>query len=365
MKKRTTDLILNKLHKGKFPPGGTSLLLLLLFLAGCGGETTEIQFSFQTMGTEASSRLFLPGSLPPKEAEEIVRSSFAEVNTALSTWSKDSEISRLSRAPADSAFSVSPLMQACLQKSRQLYEQSGGAFDPTAESLMRLWGFYRRKGVLPGQAALDSAMADLGQWRMEDNPARVIKEKPGTRFDLGGIAKGLAVDLALERLLKKGVRDGLIDLGGNLYCLGGAPGREDWRVGIRNPRNRDELFATVTVSGASVATSGSYERFVMIDGHRFGHIMNPATGRPAEGLLSATVIASEGILADGLSTTLFVLGPEKAMEFLREYYPQVDVVLVVAGEEGQKDIVMATAGLRGCLMLLPGFEESCRVVFTD
>ena len=365
MKKRTTDFCPAIQNTGKFPLVGTFLFLLLLLFSGCNQETEECGFSFETMGTQASLRLMLPPDLPAAEAIGIVQDSFEEVNTALSTWSPNSEISRLSRAAADSAVNISPLLQTCLSRSLLLYEQSGGAFDPTAESLMRLWGFYRRKGVLPGAAALDSALADLGQWQLKSNPARVVKEKPGTHFDLGGIAKGLAVDLAVQRLRKAGLRQGLLDLGGNLYCMGGAPGRDNWRVGIRNHRNRDELFATVTISQASVATSGSYERFVTIDGHHFGHIMNPATGRPAEGLLSATVIAKEGILADGLSTTLFVLGPEAAVQFLAEYYTDVDAVLVVPASAGDLDTVIATRGLRGRLNLLPGFENQYRIIFTD
>ncbi len=337
--------------------------LFTIWMAGCGRpSSSEHAFTFETMGTVASCQLTLPPDLPAIQAEAMVRETFAEVNTTLSTWLPNSEISRLSRAAADSAVSVSPLLRTCLLTSQQLHEKSAGAFDTTAESLMRLWGFYRRQGRLPGQAELDSALADLGQWRWEGQPGRVIKEKPGTQFDLGGIAKGLAVDLAAGRLRKAGVQNGLIDLGGNLYCLGGAPGRENWRVGIRNPNNRNELFALVTVTEVSVATSGSYERFVEIDGRRYGHIMNPATGRPAEGLLSATVIAEDGILADGLSTTLFVLGPHKAQLFLSKYYPQVEAVLVTPAETGELATVWATKGLRGRLSLQPGFEKQYQMV---
>jgi FAD:protein FMN transferase len=338
-------------------------LLALFLLAGCSGQPLDHSFTFETMGTVATCRLSLPAGLSAEESEKLVRGTFDEVNTRLSSWSPDSEVSRLSRAPMDSAFTVSPLLATCLRVSRQLQDRSGGAFDPTAESLMRLWGFYRRQGELPAQADLESALADLGRWRLEGDPVAVIKEKAGTRFDLGGIAKGLAVDVAAARLREAGLRNGLIDLGGNLYCLGGAPDRQDWRVGIRNPRNREEIFASLTVTDASVATSGSYERFVVIDGQQFGHIMNPATGRPAEGLLSATVVAPDGILADGLSTTLFVLGPKKALPFLHKHYPQVEAVLVVPGQEGEKETVLATRGLRGRVFLAPGFEEKYRVVY--
>ncbi len=342
------------------------LLGAVLLTLGCGAsDTPETTFTFETMGTVASCRLLLPSGLNSDRAEAMVRDTFEEVNATLSTWLADSEISRLSRAPADSAVNISPLLRTCLVTSRKLNEQSDGAFDPTAESLMRLWGFYRRQGTLPSSAALDSARADLGRWHFAGSASRVIKDKPGTSFDLGAIAKGLAVDLAAARLHQAGLENGLIDLGGNLYCLGGAPGRKDWRVGIRNPLNRDELFAVMNLTGLSVATSGSYERFVEINGKRYGHIMNPATGRPAEGLLSATVIAEEALLADGLSTTLFVLGPDKARGFLAKFYPQVAAVLVYPGSQGEKDLVWASEQLRGKIVLLPGFEKQYRLVFAD
>ncbi len=345
---------------------GLLLMVWITMMAGCGGpSSSEHEFTFESMGTMASCRLTLPQDLSAKQAEAMVRETFAEVNTALSTWLPNSEISRLSRAAADSAVTISPLLRTCLLTSQQLHKKSQGAFDPTAESLLRLWGFYSDQGRLPGRAALDSALADLGQWHLEGLPGRVVKDKPGTRFDLGGIAKGLAVDLAAARLRKSGVGHGLIDLGGNLYCLGGAPGRENWRVGLRNPHNRDEIFASVTITEASVATSGSYERFVEIDGRRYGHIMNPATGRPAEGLLSATVIAENGILADGLSTTLFVLGPQKALPFLAEYYPQVEAVLVVLAEPAELATIRITNGLKGRFFLHPGFEKQFQVVVED
>jgi FAD:protein FMN transferase len=337
-------------------------LLTAVLLVACEQGHSEHTFAFETMGTQASCQLLLPSGLTAMEAEGMVRDSFSLVNSNLSTWSRDSEISILNRAPADSNVTMSPQLQTCLQLSQELQKNSGGAFDPTAESLMRLWGFYRRQGVLPSTAELDSAMADLGQWHMVTGTEAIVKEKSGTRFDLGGIAKGLAVDMAAARLRQAGVHHGLIDLGGNLYCLGGAPGRENWRVGIRNPNNRDELFATVSISDESVATSGSYERFVMIDGRRFGHIMNPATGQPAEGMLSVTVIAPEGILADGLSTTLFVLGPEKALPFLRQYYPGVEAILVIPATTGEMDFVVVTPGLKNRLSLIPGFEEQYLVV---
>ena len=150
-----------------------------------------------------------------------------------------------------------------------------------------------------------------------------------------------------------------MDLGGNLFCLGAPPGKSRWRVGIRNPLDRNVLFAAVEATERAVATSGSYERFVTIDGRRYGHIMNPADGRPAEGSLSVTVLTPDAALGDALSTALFVLGPERALALLDNRYPEADAIVVLPAEaKGGRNRVLLTGGLRGRVALLPGMEKT-------
>ncbi|MGD9547845.1 MAG: FAD:protein FMN transferase [Candidatus Krumholzibacteriia bacterium] len=340
------------------------LVPLLAALPACRSSSpgpASGSFEFASMGTVAACSLELPPGLDASRAEALVQAVYDSLESELSIRRPDSAISRLNRAPADSAVAVSPWLGRCLELSRQLGEQSGGAFDPTAGALLDLWGFHRKRGVLPGAAAVDSARALLGRWRFVQEGRAVVKESGGTRFDLGGIAKGLAVDLAVARLRAAGVKGGLIDLGGNLFCLGGAPGRADWRVGIKDPLDKTRIFATVTVSNAAVATSGSYEKFVTIDGVRYGHIMNPATGSPAAGTLSATVIAPTGILADGLSTTLFILGPEQGALLLARHHPGVEAVFVVPGPGPGEIDVIPTPGLAGRIAVLPGYADRYRL----
>lgn len=341
-----------------------SLVLCLAAGPACRPSSpspTPCSFEFASMGTVAACSLELPPGLDASRAEAIVQAVYDSLETDLSIRRPGSGISRLNRAPADSAVTVSPWLGRCLELSRKLGEQSGGAFDPTAGALLDLWGFHRKQGVLPCAAAIDSARALLGRWHFTPDGRAVVKESVGTRFDLGGIAKGLAVDLAVARLRAAGITGGLIDLGGNLYCLGGAPGRRDWRVGIKDPLDRTRIFATVTVSNEAVATSGSYEKFVTIDGVRYGHIMNPATGSPAAGTLSATVIAPTGLLADGLSTTLFILGPEQGALLLARHHPGIEAVFVAPGPGPGEIDVIPTPGLAGRIAILPGYTDRYRL----
>ncbi|MBU8871666.1 MAG: FAD:protein FMN transferase [Gemmatimonadales bacterium] len=309
------------------------------------------------MGTVAHCDLELPPRLTAAESESMVLAVYDSVNSVFSTWQTDSELSRLNNFPADSALTVSPWLWECLTAADRLHTLSNGAFDPTAEPLMRLWGFYRRQGTLPGKAELDSVLNLLGNWEFTAS-GKVVKATENTCFDLGGIAKGFAVDQAALRLEEAGVTNGLIDLGGNLFCLGGAPGRADWRVGIRDPLDRDRYFASVSVTECGVSTSGSYERFVTINGHRYGHIMNPTTGQPAEGILSTTVFAPTALLADGLSTALFVLGVDRSRKLMAELDEPIEAILVVPGQDKGKARVLITPGLENKVTLLPEYAES-------
>ncbi len=325
---------------------GALLCCTLIPLSACTESTPYVDFQWEIMGTVANCNLQLADELSSTQAQHLVTAVYDSVNATFSTWQTTTELSRLNRAPADSTFTVSPRLYNALQASAELYKLSGGAFDITAEPLMRLWGFYRRVGHLPSVAELDSVRSLLGHWRLESTSA-VTKLRSETKFDLGGIAKGLAVDLAVVQLRQVGVTRGLVDLGGNLFCMGGAPERTDWRVGVRDPLDRDRFFASIPVTEMAVATSGSYERFVTIDGRRYGHIMNPATGLPATDVLSATVIAPTAMMADGLSTALFVLGRQRGREVLTALGPSIQAILVVpaADKQGVRAQVLVTNGL--------------------
>jgi len=337
------------------------VLSALVLVSGCASDPEPASFEFETMGTLARCDLALPDGMTAPEAQTMVTAVYDSVTAVFSTWHPDTELSRLNRAPADSAVNLSPWLFQCLDQAERIRILSEGAFDPTAEPLMRLWGFYQREGQLPSDTEIDSARALMGDWAFTGD-SEATKRKADTRFDLGGIAKGYAVDLAAASLRNAGVTDGLVDLGGNLFCLGGAPEREDWRVGIRDPLDRTTYFASVTVSGQAVATSGSYERFVTIDGERYGHIMNPATGRPAKGVLGVTVFAETAALADALSTALFVQGHGVGRIFLKLLPDPVDVLMVIPGREGEKARVLYTPGLLGRITLLEDYADTYDLV---
>src|SRR5678815_2726604 len=187
-----------------------------------------------------------------------------------------------------------------------------------------------------------------------DHDAQTLQLDPGTRIDLGGIAKGYAVDRVAELLREAGTTSALVDLSGNMAALGAPPGERGWRIGIRDPRNREPWFARVTLRDRAISTSGQYEQFVAANGHTYGHILDPRTGIPAQGVLSVTVIADSPFETDAWDTGLFVLGPEEAMKVARAH-PELAVILVVPSEKGP-DVVWVERSLRPDFALEPGAE---------
>jgi len=342
--------------------GALALALLAAVAAGCAREAPPRHFAFESMGTAAG--LELRNREPRSDSLALARvtARFAAVETAMSAWDPNSELSRANRAPVDSTFTLSPFVGDCLTLALELRAASGGAFEPGAGPLMKLWGFTRRQGRLPDPDSLAALLPKLSAYAYDASSRRLTRHHAAVSLDLGGIAKGYALDLAAADLHALGLRAALIDLGGNLYCLGEAAPGEAWQVGIRDPLDRERMFAALSLRDEAVATSGSYERFVEIAGRRYGHIMNPATGRPAEGLLSATTVSAQAGLGDGLATALFVLGPAAAEALLAAQYPEVLAVLVLPGEGGRLQ-VRASAALRGRLRILPADEARCRLEF--
>jgi thiamine biosynthesis lipoprotein len=263
----------------------------------------------------------------------LVARAFRLVETNLSVFAADSVVSRLNRGETISMALDAPFVKV-VQFALETAEDSGGAFDPTVNPLMRAWGFRGGIPAGPSEAALSNALASVG-WRRisicNGTTDEIVVSAGGAELDLGAIAKGYAVDFAYERLVEDGFTDFLINLGGNIRVCGAPePGRKEWNVAVRDPSGRrpPSPLPRPLRSGEAVATSGSYERFVEIDGRRYSHIIDPRTGHPVDnGLGSVSVIAPSAMMADAYSTTLFVLGKEAGSAFIARR-PQCTAIFI-------------------------------------
>lgn len=282
---------------------------------------------YPAMGTMVNVVIY---SLDRETAENgfaIVRTAFDEVSKHCNLFDKESELSKLNAAAGRNDFVCSPLLWEILEKSAGAYRDSGGLFDITGKPLMDLWGFYRKREALPDEAERKAAREKVGFAKLVMNPAKhtVRFGNPESALDLGGVAKGYAVDLAAERLLAAGIKNAIVDLGGNIRCLGTPPGRNGFTIGVKNPFNPKKMLReTKLLCNSSVSTSGDYERFVEIGGKQYGHIMNPLTGLPAAGGFAVTVFAPTAAEADLWSTSVF-LGGETLAKELTAKYPELEI----------------------------------------
>jgi thiamine biosynthesis lipoprotein len=230
------------------------------------------------------------------------------IEAALSWFRDTSELSRVNRAAAAGPVALGPYLLKVLVLSRELYAATGGAFDPASTALSRAWGFLARRPQLPSESALAEARAVSGLDKvvLDEAARRVRFAAPGVELSLGAIGKGFALDAIARSLRERGVGRALVSAGGSSQS---GWGPLDWELSLEPGRRR---LARVRLRNAALATSGAGEQYFEAAGRRFGHVLDPRTGWPAQGTRSASVVASEAAVADALSTAFLVAGPALA-----------------------------------------------------
>jgi thiamine biosynthesis lipoprotein len=266
-----------------------------------------------------------------------------QLEAQLSVFRDQSELARINARAAQGPVEVEPRLFELLELAVRLCGETGGAYDITAGPLWEAWGFARRAGAVPQPDQLAEARRHVGSHLIElDRRARTVRFlAPGVKLNLGSIGKGLAVDRCAERLLAGGIDDFLVQ-GGNSSVLAhgaGAPPQAGaaghWLVGIRNPLHLDRRLTELRLSDRALGTSAAQFQSFRHQGRRYGHLLDPRTGWPAEGVLSATALAPSAALADALSTAFYVLGAEAALSYCRRH-AGIGAVMVcpVAGGDG-------------------------------
>jgi thiamine biosynthesis lipoprotein len=300
-------------HYGSALP---TMIALSLVVSSCTNERPYTKETF-VMGTKASVTIY---GLSDERAESAASDALRElhrVESVMSTWKKDSEISRLNKHPTGTPFRVSDELLSMIDSSLFYSKVTSGGFDITAYPLVRLWGFSGGIPRLPGGGEIERALALVGYEKiMIRRDSSTVTLAPGMSIDLAGIAKGYGVDRCVSILKENGVGKALVNLGGNIYALGAPPGRDGWSIGIRDPLGGTGIVGSLLLRDEAAATSGNYENFVEIEGERYGHIMDPHSGKPVRNVLSVTVVAPTALASDALSTGLFVRGIGDAREIV-------------------------------------------------
>ena len=302
-------------------------VMLLLFIHSSHASEWVIRDA-SIMGTTIHTEVWHPDlSVATQAAEEVLRV-MEYVNETMSPYLEYSELARVNREAAERPIKISTELFGVVADSLRYSQLTDGAFDITFASVGYLYDY--RKAIRPNQTQLDKAISNVNfrHVMLEEESSSISFAQPGVRIDLGGIAKGFAVDLAIERARAMGVKHILVSAGGDSRILGDHQGRP-WVIGVRHPMDKKQVIAKIPLTNEALSTSGDYERYFDEDGVRYHHIIDPKDGDSARLVHSVTILGPRATDTDALSTSVFVLGPKKGLKLV-ESLPEIEGIIVDA-----------------------------------
>ena len=310
-------------------------MLLCGVFAGCvwvpaGQESAVVIRAQMQMGTVVKITAVARNESLAQAAATAGFSEIHRLEELLSTWIPTSELSRVNASASGMPISVSPETMTVVIGALQVAEMTGGGFNIAIGPVVDAWNVNEGRRV-PTESELEDlrSLVDLKSVHADVQKQTIYLEKTGMRIDVGGIGKGYAADQAVMAMKKAGAVAGVVALSGDIKTFGRLPGGRKFPVGIQHPRKEGEVLAFIDLEDEAISTAGDYERFFERDGVRYHHILDPKTLQPARSCQSVTVVAREGIWADGLDTGIFVMGPERGMELV-EQLPDIEAIIVDA-----------------------------------
>ena len=272
------------------------------------------------------------GDLKPEIEAELKR-----FDQSLSPFNDSSVISRVNR---NEELVTDSFFQKCFHRSMEISRETKGAFDITVAPLANAWGFGFKKGAFPDSLMIDSLLQITGYKKVKMDNGKVIKQDPRTMLSCSAVAKGYSVDVIAQLLDRKGIKNYMVDIGGELVVKGVNPKEEAWRIGINKPVDdslslNQEIQTTLKLTNVGIATSGNYRNFYYKDGKKYAHTIDPRTGYPVQhNILSATVVADDCMTADALATAFMVMGLDEAEAFTKSH-PNIGAYFIYSDEKGE------------------------------
>lgn len=320
----------------------TSLVLFGLVFAlpaGCSRAHT-VQKTDTIMGTRVSVTVVAESRREGEAAVDAALEEIRRYDRMLSLYKGDSELTQVNKAAGLRPVPVSPELIRCVEAGIRASEITHGAFDATIGPLSVLWQMRLKEGTTPTDREIAEVRQRVGYRNVviDKKASTVFLKRRNMILDLGGVAKGFVADAVAVLLEQRGIRNGIVALAGDIRVLGLRDDGLAWRIGVQHPRDPEQTLTVLELSDKSISTSGDYERFTIVQGKRYHHIIDPRTGRPSSGVMAVTVVGEKGELVDPLTTALFILGPREGGNIVR----RLGCEALFVDEQGT---VTATAGI--------------------
>jgi thiamine biosynthesis lipoprotein ApbE len=293
-------------------------LLFFIFLSGCSRPLLFKETRI-LMDTLAEISCFSSDKAIALKAMKEAFKEMERIEKFFSRYNETSEFSKINSLAGTEEMVIGSELFKIIERSIYYSRLSEGSFDITVAPLVDIWSRAKKDYSMPDAEVIEAALEHVGYKNiiMDEKRLSIRFSDKDTKIDMGGIVKGYAVDMAREILLSYDIENALVNIGGNIFAMGSPPGKKDWQIGIRDPRDKDNIVYRLNLKDMAVSTSGDYERFFVLNGRRFSHIIDPKAGRPAEGIMSVTIVSDSAEASDALSTSVFVMGIEKGLRLIK------------------------------------------------
>ncbi len=318
-----------------------AFLVFLLTLSGLTHAQVLRNRTVKLMGSRWDITLVANDSLTATQNIDTVIAEVTRIENLISDWRSYTQISKVNQQAGIAPVVVDPEVFALTERAIRLSRLTNGAFDISFAAMDRIWKFDGSMNAMPSPEAIKNSVRNVGYQNIVLDRAKstIFLKKKGMKIGFGALGEGYAADRCRQMMLARGIKAGIVNGSGDMSTWGTQPDGTPWTIGITNPLHRDTLFAVVPLRQPAVVTSGSYEKFVVFNGKRYAHIINPKTGYPATGVSSVTVFGPSAERANGFSTSMMVLGKDAGLKLIRQHPDYQYILITDAGD------IIASPGL--------------------
>ena len=305
------------------------LTSVILLFAVVSSAQQPFKRTLKLMGSRFEITVVDLDSIAANADIDLAVAEIDRIEKLISSWDENSQTSKINRNAGVAPVKVDAELFNLIERAIEISKLTDGAFDISYASMDKVWKFDGSMTEMPTQSVIDSSVAKVGYQNiiLDKSNSTVFLKKKGMKIGFGAIGKGYSADKAKELLISKGVTSGIINASGDMNTWGKQPNGSEWKVAITNPMDKNKVFALLPITNGAVVTSGNYEKYVVFNGVRYSHIIDPRTGYPATGIISVTVFAPQAELADALATSVFVMGKEAGLDRINQL-PKIECIII-------------------------------------